>query len=429
MSFDPNKSLPGPENILRKEFPNGITVLIRENPYSHAVAVKGSLLCGSFLEPAGKIGLTGFAAGCLTAGTESHNFMEISELLEGSGASLGFSSGPRTISFSGSCLSEDVPMLLGLLKEVLDEPVFPENYIGIFRQRVLAAYELHLNDPESMTDERLDALLFGDHPYGRPEYGSVETINGFTRKDLVEFHRQFFSPKGMVLVIVGGIRAEEVLDVCGNVFGTWTKAADKINLADYFPPLNFQKRAVSEHIEIPDKSEMSLVIGTLGPARKDPDFIPAVLGNSILGEFGMMGRIGQTVREENGLAYYASSSLHSLTYGGCWTVDAGINPVNAERAAELILAELRRFTSQKVTAEELDDVKSNYIGSLPLSLESNSGVASLLMNIETYQLGLDHVLRLSERVSAVTPEQILQTAQKWIDPDKMIRLTAGTAAK
>ena len=167
-------------------------------------------------------------------------------------------------------------------------------------------------------------------------------------------------------------------------------------------------------------------MGTMGPSRISPDYIPAVLGNSILGEFGMMGRIGSVVREDNGLAYYASSSITALTYGGCWTIEAGVNPANTEKAIQLIQQELKRFTSQKVSAQELDDVKSYYLGSMPLSLESNSGTAAVMFTMENYRLGLDYLIRLPNLVKRITEEDILETARRWLDPDRLIRITAGT---
>lgn len=428
MIYDMTKTLPGPDNISRRVFPNGVTVLIKENPSSAAVSVKGMMPCGAYLESNDKIGLTGFLAGCLTAGTASHDFQAIHTLLEGIGATLGFHIGSRSLSFDGHCLAEDLPAVLNLAKEVLDEPVFPEEHIEIFRRRVLSAYELHLHDPESMTDERFDELLYGDHPYGHPEYGSVSIINSITREDLCAFQQKYFGTKGMILTIAGGIRAEEVMDLCEKLFGTWNKPQADVDPKDFFPPVEAPKEPVSVHIEIPEKSEMALVMGTLAPSRLDPDYVSAVLGNTILGEFGMMGRLGRTVREENGLAYYVSSAVDSLHYGGCWSVEAGVNPANLEKAADLILAELRRFTSEKVSEEELDDVKCYFIGSLPLSLESNSGVASLMMAMENYGLGLEHVIRLPERIRAVSAERILETARKWLQTDRLIRVTAGTAA-
>ena len=419
--------MPGPENILRRQLANGITVLVYENTASQTAVFNASMPCGSYLDPMDKTGLAGYAANCLTYGTQTHDFNSLSELLETSGASIGANCGPRAFSFSGHCLAEDLPMLLGVLKEISDEPLFPEELVEIHRQRLLSAYELHLHDPESMADERFDRLLFGDaHPYGRSDFGSIEEIRSVTRQDLLDFHKRYMGPKNMILTVSAGLPAELILDECEKQLGSWMKPQENVCTEEFFPFVPAPREEVSEHIEIPEKSEMVLQMGTMGPRRSDPDYGAAILGNSILGEFGMMGRIGKVVRTENGLAYFAGSSLTSLSYGGCWTVEAGVNPVNVESAAELIIGELRRFTSEKVTAEELDDVKSFYLGSLPLSLESNSGVAAMMMTCENYRLGLDYLERLPDRIKAITPDAVLETARKWLDPDKLIRITAGT---
>ena len=426
MSYYEQKNIPGPDNILRKEFTNGITLLAHENSSSHTAVVQASLPCGSYLDPMDKTGLADFAASCLNHGTQTHNFDQLSELLEGSGASLGIGCGPRAFTLRGTCLAEDLPMLLGLIREILDEPFFTANHVEIHRQRVLSSYELHLHDPESMANEVFDRVLFGDHPYGRPEFGTIDEINSITRDDLFRFHQRYIGPKGMIAAVSGGLPAELIMDEWEKVFGTWQKPCEPISVADYFPPVLGPEKSYSTHIEIPEKSEMALILGTMAPRRGSADHTAALLGNSILGEFGMMGRIGKAVREENGLAYYAGSSLTSLTYGGCWTVEAGVNPANAEKAIDLITKELRRFTSEEVTAEELDDVKSFYLGSTPLLLESNNGIASLMLNMETHHFGLDHLIRLPDRIKSVTGTAILETARKWIDPDKLILVTAGT---
>ena len=419
--------MPGPENIIRKQLNNGITVLVHEHSGTRTAVVNASMPCGAYLDPVGKTGLADFAANCLTYGTQTHDFSSISELLEGSGASIGVHCGPRAFTYSGACLAEDLPMLLGILKEISDEPAFPETQVETHRQRMLSAYEMHLHDPESMTDERFDELLFGkSHPYGRTDYSTIEEIMSITRQDLLDFHQCYMGPRDVIVTVSGGLPADQLMDECEKQLGGWAKPQKKLDTASFFPVVSAPKAFLSEHIEIPEKSETSLLMGTVGPGRSDPDYLNAVLGNSILGEFGMMGRIGRMVREENGLAYYAGSSLTSLTYGGCWTLEAGVNPVNVESAADLILTELKRFTSEKVCAEELDDVKSFYLGSLPLSLESNSGVAGLLMNMEAHHLGLDYLQRMPELVAAVSADSVLETARKWLDPEKLIRVTAGT---
>jgi zinc protease len=149
------------------------------------------------------------------------------------------------------------------------------------------------------------------------------------------------------------------------------------------------------------------------------------LGNNILGQFGMMGRIGDVVREQSGLAYYAYSQLSAGIGPGAWYVSAGVNPANLEKAMELVKQELKRYVDEGITAEELADSQANYVGRLPLSLESNGGVAGALLNIERYGLGLDYYRQYPDLVRGVTVDEVLETARKFIDPERLVIATAG----
>jgi len=150
-----------------------------------------------------------------------------------------------------------------------------------------------------------------------------------------------------------------------------------------------------------------------------------VLGNNILGRFGLFGRIGDAVREAAGLAYYAYSTLTGGPGPGPWQVIAGVNPANAERAIELTLHELKRFVDERVTKQELTDNQANFIGRLPLQLESNEGVAAALVNIERYGLGLDYYQRYPGLIASITRDEILEAARRFIDPDKLVIAIAG----
>jgi zinc protease len=139
----------------------------------------------------------------------------------------------------------------------------------------------------------------------------------------------------------------------------------------------------------------------------------------------MMGRIGESVREKAGLAYYAYSQLSGGMGPGPWYVSAGVDPANVEQAIELIREEIGRFSSQVVTADELSDSQSNFIGRLPLSLESNSGMASAILNLERYDLGLDYYRKYPEMVRKVSVEDILASASRYWDSDKLAVSIAG----
>ena len=167
-------------------------------------------------------------------------------------------------------------------------------------------------------------------------------------------------------------------------------------------------------------------MGTLGPQRKSPDYLPASLGNNVLGQFGMMGRIGDVVREQAGLAYHASTSLNAWIEAGSWEVSAGVNPTNLQRAIDLILSELDRYAREPVSIEELQDSQANFVGRLPLSMESNAGVANALLNLERFQLGLDYYRRYPALVESVTPEMVLETARRYIDTHHLAIISAGS---
>jgi zinc protease len=183
--------------------------------------------------------------------------------------------------------------------------------------------------------------------------------------------------------------------------------------------------SIQKHHTIAEKSQADIVLGVVGPPRKSDDFYPALMGNSILGQFGMMGRIGKSVRNQAGLAYYAYSSLSSSIGPGPWTVSAGVDPNNIDQALKLIREEISKFITDPVNSDELSDIQSNYVGKLPLSLESNSGVAGALLTIERHQLGLDYFQGYEEMVKSITREEILQSARTYLDPDKLAIATAG----
>lgn len=416
-------SIPGPEDIARQVLPNGIVVLTRSNFNSSSVVISGFLSAGSQLDPLDKLGLAHFTALSLMRGTTSSDFQSIYNRLESAGASLGFGASVHTTSYSGRALAEDLPLLLSTLSECLTEPQFPDEQLNRLRAQLLTGLSIRGQSTRDMAALEFDALLFPGHPYGRPEDGYNETINAITRDDIVNFHRTAYSPVGMTIVVVGAVEAKKVLDLTQHYLGSWSKPQSA--QPPVFPTVKPPHKSITKRVIIPGKSQSDLVMGTLGPKRKDPDYLSASLGNSILGQFGLMGRVGDAVREKAGLAYYASTSLNAWIESGSWEVSAGVNPRNIEKATALITKELRKFISEPVTQEELEDSQNNYIGRMPLSLESNSGVANAILNLERFDLGLDYLRRYPDKIRAITREKILHTAQRFIDPDRLITVSAG----
>jgi zinc protease len=228
----------------------------------------------------------------------------------------------------------------------------------------------------------------------------------------------------MVISIVGGVDPERAVDSVTRTLGDWENPAQPEPPS--LPPLKPLSESISRQVNIPGKSEADIIMGVAGPPRRSPDFLSASLGNNILGQFGMYGRIGESVRERSGLAYHASSSLSGGIGPGPWLFIAGVDPNNLDKTIALMRQEIARFITEPVTHEELEDSQANYIGRLPLSLESNAGVAAALINLERYDLGLDYYLRYPGLINAVAPTEILETARHYLHPDHLVIATAGT---
>jgi zinc protease len=405
------------------ELPNGIVVLARPNFNSPSVVINGFLLAGNLSDPDDKLGLADFTASALMRGTAQRDFQSIYNALESVGASLGFHGGTHTSSFGGRSLVEDLDLLLELLSEALRQPVFPPDHIEKLRAQFLTGLAIRAQDTSEMASLAFDQIVYAGHPYGRPEDGYPETIMAIQRQDLVDFHRLYYGPRGMVISIVGGVDPRLAVDKVAAALSGWQNP-DQLPVPKV-PPVQPLKEVILQRVTLAGKIQSDLVMGSAGPARRSPDYLPAALGNSILGQFGMYGRIGEVVREQAGLAYYAYSSLSGGVGPGPWYISAGIDPLNVERAIELIRAQVSRFTTEPVTPEELSDNKENFVGRLPLSLESNGGVAGALLNLERYELGLDYYRRFPGLVMAVTREEILGSAQRYLDPDHLAIAVAG----
>jgi zinc protease len=419
-------SIPGPEVIHRYQLPNGITVLCMQNSNSASVNFIGLLKASSSNDPAGKLGLADFCASMLTRGTQNKSFHQIHTLLESAGASLSFSASVQNTWFSGKALAEDLPMLLELTADCLMQPTFPLEYTERMRAQILSSLAIREQDTGDRASMALDKILFPNHPLGEPTDGYPETIQAITRDDLIDFHHSNFGPEGMIVVVVGGIQPEAANQLVSQSFGRWK--TDNKNPSP-LPEVKPIHKTIRQHIEIPEKNQTDIQIGSLGPARKSQDFLPIYLGNDILGQFGMLGRIGEVVRVKAGLAYYAGSSVNSWLEGGVWEFMAGVNPKNTEKAIDLIKQEIKKFINEQVTKEELSDSKSHLTGRLALSLESNSGLANAILTMEHFQMGLDYYQRYSGLINVISAEQILESSNRYLNIDRLAIVSAGTNRK
>ena len=416
-------SIPGPNDIARYELPNGIVVLVRENQNSPSVVVNGYLHVGAYDEQPEQAGLSAFTASGLMRGTTSRAFEQIYEEVESVGASVGVIGGTYTTGFGTKSLIEDLPLVLDVLADVLRHPTFPPVEVEKLRGEILTALEERAHDTRRMASLTFYELAYpAGHPYARSLSGYTETIRALGRDDLAEFYTGAYGPQGMVIVLVGAVDAANALAQVENAFGDWEgRSYERAPLPQVSRIADARERTIS----IPGKTQSDIVLGYPGPARTAPDFLDAFLCNTILGIFGLMGRLGEKVREEQGLAYYSFSRLDGGPGPGPWRVVAGVNPANVEQAIASIRAEIRCMCEELVGQEELADNQAFITGSLPLRLETNEGVAGAIISMERYGLGLDYLQRYAGLISEITAERVQAVARRWLDPDAYALAIAG----
>lgn len=416
--------MPCAANVVQYTLRNGIRIYAYENFASPAVVVNGYLVAGALDEPRDKLGLAGFVADCLTRGTQRYSYEQIFELTEAVGANLSVYGGMYNTGFFTKSLAEDLPLLLDLLSEVLRCPTFPEAEVEKERAEWLTDLQERSNSTRAMAGLAFHELCYpDDHPYHYSTGGYPDTANAIALSDVVNFHHGYYAPADMVFTVVGAVKAEEARNRIGLHFEDWTASrSQRLSNSLSMPRVAGQPR---RHVSMPEKSQSNLALGFPGPSTLDPEWLPCVMMNSILGQFGMYGRLGESVRKEEGLVYYIGSRFEGGLGPGPWSIHAGTNPNTVDRVIEIALSEMRRIREKKVKPGELADNKSYFIGSLPLHMETNEGIAGQILGMVRYERGLDYLLEYPDRVNAITADDIRAMAQKWLDIDNFVLVTAG----
>ncbi|CAN5630643.1 pitrilysin family protein [soil metagenome] len=403
---------------------NGILILGQAQPDDPAISVRMRIAAGGALDPKGREGLAYLTGRNLLRGSAGKTFAEINDITDGIGASIGASPGRTATDLSIKSLAEDLPQLLDLAAAALISPDFPAEELEKIRQETLGAIKEQADSTGAAAERAMRELLLPEgHPSRHSLIGEPETVNAITREDLAAFHHDHFGPAVLTISVVGGIESIDAFAaLIQERFGDWNGAATR---PAELPPIPKPEAASRANRGIEGKSQSDIAIGFPTLKRSDPDYFPLELGNLILGRLGLMGRLGASVRDLQGLAYYAGSSVDAGRSFGMWSARAGVDPKNVEQAIKSIGEELAKLRTELVTEQELSDAKSYLTGSVPLALERNDGIADLLLSIEHHELGLDYLERYPMLINAVTAEQILAAAQTHLDETKLAVGVAG----
>ena len=410
-------------DIRRVTLSNGLVVLGSENHTHSSAMVRLGLRAAPVLDTVERAGLASLTASGLTRGTKTRTFEEINEAVDAAGMSLSSGAGRHLTSVWSRCLKEDLPLALELMADVVRRPVFPEREIEQLKGQTLNGLRQADNDTGSVADRQFRERIYPEgHPYRLRSHGYQETVPGLTRHALEEFHAAHYGPGDAFCVVVGDVVFEDVVARLEEAFGDWNAAgAAPVTVGD--PPVP----EPSQHdVVVPGKTQSDLVLGAPAIRRNDPDHHALRMGNLILGRLGMMGRLGENVREAKGLAYGVHSELDAGLGAGPWAVRAGINPANVDAALAAIRYELHRLLDEGVTEDELERGQSYSTGTLVLHLETNDGVAGLMQDIELFGLGLDYAERYPDLINNLTLEQVNAAVRKHLPRyDQTVRVVAG----
>jgi zinc protease len=413
-----------PETVTRTVLDNGMVVIVYPNPAIPALNMSLTFEAGAIYDPPERDGLAAFTARILRRGTRRKTFEQLNEETEERGITVGADAGFHTLSVGGRALAEDAGYLLGIIAAIVREPAFPLEEISRLRKLILAGLKEDEDETRSVAERAFREHLFPpDHPYYRRVSGTLETVPTITRDDMRAFYRAHIHPNMATLIIVGDITPAAALDLAARTFADWPAAGPQptITIPDP-PPLTATQRIVKP---MAGKTQNDLVLGVPSLRRDDPDYYALAMMNLILGRLGLYGRLGQNVREEQGLAYYCYSSFEAGRGAGPWAVRAGVNPANVNRALAGILAEIARIRSGGVTEQELADGRAYLTGVLPLRLETNSGIADTLSDIEFYKLGFDYIQRYPQIINSLTAAEVLRVAQKYLPAQAYVLAVAG----
>ena len=410
-------------NIERAELPNGTVVLVNQDTTTPQVVVRASLVAGSVFDNPEKAGIARFVAPMLIRGTELRDFQQLSEETDSMGMALNVEAGRLTAQVGLRCLKEDLPRGLEIMAEVLRRPSFPKDEVEKLRMQIISGLREQDTSARAVAERRFMEVLYPDgHPYHLWPTGTEETVENISRDDLVAFCHEYFRPDTLTVAIVGDVLPAEAVEQVRRVVGDWTVEGTPPRLE--IPSVNLPAREVREET-VPGKFQSEMVMGLPALSRNDPDYYALRLGNLILGELGLAGRLGANIREKQGLAYHVSSDVQASIGPSPWAIRAGVNPTNVDRAIESAFAEIEKWRGELVTEEELEEGKSFLVGSLPIALETVDGVARTLLDIEFYGLGLDFLQRYPNLINSITLESIQAAARKWIRPEHIVTVVAG----
>jgi zinc protease len=409
-------------DIQTGETDNGARFYFVETRQLPMVQLSVGFDAGSARDPQDKLGLAHLVNLMVEEGAADLDGESIALALESVGAQYSNENGRDMSVFELRSLSD--PDLLQpaarVFAKILSAPTFPKASLDRERQRLLIRLAQQQQSPRDVVTRAFYANLFDGHPYAKPPDGDAEGVQRIVRRDLTDFHRDYFVGANAVMALVGDLSRAEAEQLVQQVVGGLPRgrAAEKVAAV---PELN---GGALVDIQFPS-NQSHLLMGQPGVSRHDLDYFPLYVGNHILGGSGLISRLSVAIREERGLAYSVYSYFLPMRDRGPFIIGLQTRNDQTSLAERLARETVASFVAEGPSAEELEAAKKNITGGFPLLIDSNRKIAGNLLNMAFYGLPLDYLETYSDRIDAVTAEQIRDAFRRRVDPERLVRVVVG----
>ena len=400
--------------------PGGVTAWLVEDYTVPVVTMNIAFRGGASQDPQGKAGLANLMSGLLDEGAGDLDSLAFQTRLEDLAVNLSFDAGKDAFYGNLRTLKQNQDEAFGLMRMALTEPRFDAEPVERIRGQILSGLRQAETDPGEIAGKTWAKTLFGDHPYGTPTEGTVESLPTIGADDLKAFAARTLARDNLYVAVVGAIDAATLAPALDTIFGALPETADLAAVPEVVPATG---ERVHVALAVP---QTTIRLGGAGPKRDDPDFIPAYIADYIIGGGTFSSRLYEEVREKRGLAYSVGTGLVPYDRAGATIAAAATRADAAQTTIDIMTGEIRAFAEKGATAEELASAKDYLVGNYALRFDASQKIARQLIGIQLDSLGIDYIVRRNDLIRAVTLEEVNRVARELYS-EPMSEITVGPA--
>jgi predicted Zn-dependent peptidase len=400
---------------------NGLPVVLLEKHQVPLVQVNLLVQAGSAMDPAGTNGLASMTASLMMEGAGTRDALALADAIDVLGAEINTAAGAHTMAVRLHTPVARLDSALALFVDIALRPTFPDAELIRKKKERLNSYLQWRDEARMLASAAMNNALYGDeHPYGFPHTGLEADLRNITREKCAAFHAEWFRPNRGTIIVVGDVAPGTIRQKLEAAFGKWTPgpAAPRA-----LPPIRQVEKRGIILVDKPGAPQTELRVGRVGAPRLTNDYFPLVVVNTILGG-SFSSRLNNNLREVHGYTYGASSRFDLRVLPGPFVAGSAVQTAVTDSALEQVMLEFRRIR------EPIDPVEvaraKNYVAlSYPGEFQSVAQIAMQVEEIVTFDLPLTTFNEYVGKILAVTPEECLRVAQKYIDPEKVAIVLVG----